>query len=113
MPSDHDSYAFVEPLPAHPSLEVQQKRAKRLLRDAVRGDQLALARITALHPKPPVPRDLKLADAQLVVARGYGFESWPALRRKIDSLTSTPIRTSGRWSRIYAACRIPAAHRNS
>jgi hypothetical protein len=91
MPSDRDSSTFVEPLPARPSFELQQKRAKRLLRDAAGGDADALARIAALHPKPPAARDLQLADAQLVVARGYGFESWPALRRKIDSLTSTPI----------------------
>ena len=91
MPSDHESSRFIEPLPPHPSLELQQKRAKRLLRDAADGEQSALARIAALHPKPPAPHDLKLADAQLVVARGYGFESWPALRRKIDSLTRTPV----------------------
>lgn len=91
MPSNHDSSAFIEPLPSHPSLELQQKRAKRLLRDAGNGDQDALARIAALHPKPPAAHDLKLADAQLVVARGYGFESWSALRRKIDSLTETPV----------------------
>src|SRR5690349_4840983 len=91
MPSDHESSRFIEPLPPHPSLELQQTRAKRLLRDAPDGEQSALARIAALHPKPPAPHDLKLADAQLVVARGYGFESWPALRRKIDSLTRTPV----------------------
>ena len=45
----------------------------------------------ALHPKPPACDALTLADTQLVVARGYGFESWAAMRRKIDSLTKTPI----------------------
>jgi hypothetical protein len=34
---------------------------------------------------------MTLADAQLVIARGYGFESWAALRRKIDALTRTPV----------------------
>jgi hypothetical protein len=34
---------------------------------------------------------MTLADAQLVIARGYGFESWAAMKRKIDSLTKTPV----------------------
>jgi hypothetical protein len=91
MASEHDRSAFVEALPAHPNLEMQQKRAKHLLRAALARDPAALQRIRALHPKPPAADALKLADAQLVVARGYGFESWAALRRKIDSLTKTPV----------------------
>ena len=35
---------------------------------------------TTRHPHDP----LRLADAQLVVARSYGFPSWPALRRHMD-----------------------------
>jgi len=91
MASTSDPSAFLEALPSHPSLEMQQKRAKNLLRAAGRGDDAAVRRIRALHPHPPAPERLKLADAQLVVARGYGFESWAALRRKIESLTLTPI----------------------
>jgi Ankyrin repeats (3 copies) len=91
MASEHERSAFVEALPSHPSLEMQQKRAKNLLRAASSRDADALRRIRALHPKPPAGEALKLADAQLVVARGYGFESWAAMRRKIDSLTQTPL----------------------
>ena len=91
MASEHDRSVFVEPLPARPNLEMQQKRAKDLLRAAWAADADALARIGALHPRPPVADALTLADAQLVIARGYGFESWPAMKRKIDSLTRTPV----------------------
>jgi ankyrin repeat protein len=70
---------------------MQQKRAKELVRAAWDSDADALRRIRALHPKPPAPDALTLADAQLVVARGYGFESWAAMKRKIDSLTKTPV----------------------
>jgi len=70
---------------------MQQKRAKELLRAAWSGDADALSRIRALHPSPPSAELLKLADAQLVVARGYGFESWAALKHKIESLTKTPV----------------------
>ena len=91
MASEHDRSAYLEPLPSSPSLEMQQKRAKELVRAGWAGEAAALARIRALHPEPPEPADLKLADAQLVVARGYGFESWAALKRKIESLTMPPV----------------------
>jgi hypothetical protein len=91
MASEHDRRRVVEPLPSHPNLEMQQKRAKNLLRAAWSGTADALQHIRALHPQPPRPGALKLADAQLVIARSCGFDSWAALRRKIDSLTKSPI----------------------
>jgi ankyrin repeat protein len=91
MSSERDRSDFIEPLPARPNLEMQHKRAKALLRAAWAGNADALTRILALHPKMPPPDMLKLADAQLVVARGYGFETWAAMKRKIDSLTKTPV----------------------
>lgn len=86
-----DRSRFVEPLPARPNLEMQQKRAKELLRAAWNGDAPAIERVQALHPKSPSPDTLTLADAQLVIARGYGFESWAEMKRKIDSLTLSPV----------------------
>jgi hypothetical protein len=91
MPSDHDRSTFLEPLPPRPNLEMQQKRAKDLLRSAWAGAASALGRIRALHPQPPLPEELTLSDAQLVIARGYGFQNWAAMKRKIDSLTKSPV----------------------
>jgi ankyrin repeat protein len=81
----------VEPLPARPSLEHQHKVAKRLLRDVWAGDADAIARLQAFLPGAPNPDVLKLHDAQLVVARGYGFDSWAAMKHKIESLTKSPL----------------------
>ena len=80
MASNDDRSAFVEPLPSRPSLEMQQKRAKNLRRAALAGQAEALQRIRALHPHPPAADALTLADAQLVIARGYGFEGWAAMQ---------------------------------
>src|SRR5262249_37617330 len=80
-----------EPLPPHPSLEHQQKLAKRLLRSCWAGDADAIARVRAFLPGSPNPDALKLHDAQVVIARGYGFASWAAMKRKIESLTSSPL----------------------
>ena len=68
------------PLPARPDLAFERKQAKALLRRLRAGDPDALARARARHPDLDAAR-AKLADAQLVVAREYGFASWPRLVR--------------------------------
>src|SRR4029453_3580836 len=90
-----DSKIFVHPLPANPNLEQQRKLAKGLGRGFWRGERDAVARVAALHPRPPAPDAFALSDAQLVVARGYGFASWAKLKHKIDSLTGSPGREFG------------------
>ena len=84
------SKRFVRPLPANPDLEKQRKLAKALARDYWRGKTEAIARVEALHPKPPAAGAFALSDAQLVIARGYGFASWAKLKHKIDQLTKSP-----------------------
>lgn len=106
MAQSSDRSTFLESLPSHPSLDFQQKRAKRLLRDAHANDPAAWQRIDALHPSPPVRARLTLADAQLVVARGYGFVSWTDLRRKIESLTQTPVQQFVSAIRAGDAARV-------
>jgi len=81
----------VEPLPARPNLEHQQKLAKRLLRHCWADNADAIARVRAFLPGAPDPAALKLHHAQVVIARGYGFDSWAAMKRKIDSLTKSPL----------------------
>src|SRR5688572_28635714 len=62
------------------NLEQQHKLAKDLIRAARDGDPAALARIRAVRSDAAAPpRSLKLADAQLAVAREGGFDSWPKL----------------------------------
>jgi ankyrin repeat protein len=89
-PSGSGPKRCVHPLPPNPNLDKQRKLAKALARDYWRGSAEAVDRVRALHPKPPVPESFALADAQLVIARGYGFASWPQMKRKIESLTKSP-----------------------
>jgi len=68
------------PFPVPANLEQQRKLAKDLLRAARAADAAALARMRAVRPDAAAAaRSLKLADAQLAVAREGGFESWPKL----------------------------------
>ena len=72
MASEHDQSSFVEALPSRPSLEMQRKRAKNLLRAASSGDADALRRIGALHPKPPAGDSLTSAHRIAQVCQGNG-----------------------------------------
>src|SRR5262245_18173409 len=68
------------PIPPHPSLEFDRKQARALLDAFNAGDALAGERFRSHHPRFPTGetrRPAALHDAQLVVAREYGFASWP------------------------------------
>jgi ankyrin repeat protein len=62
--------AAPRPLPDEPSLDWLKKQAKR-----------QLAELRKTNP------DAQLSNAQLSIAREYGFSSWRALKSHIDSLT--------------------------
>ena len=79
MPSD--------PLPPRPSLDQLRRRAKEL-RDAARsGDPAALSRITA-HGPAATPATVRLAAAQLAIAREHGYPSWPQLVAEVQARTT-------------------------
>ena len=84
------------PAPARPSLEYERKEAKAPLRRLRAGHPESLARAGERHPAIPHPAEpLKLSDAQLVVAREYGFASWPRLVRYFKGLER---RRAGEYS---------------
>lgn len=79
------------PIPIRPSLEFDRKQARALL-DAVRGgDADAVRRFRAHHPRfsagapPSVAGAAALHDAQLVIAREYGFASWPRWKQFVEA----------------------------
>ena len=79
-------------LPERPSLTQLKLQAKEL-QTLHRHKRLpAAARIIANHPRfrdkstvAVLDRPLKLADAQLVIAREYGFESWASLKHHVET----------------------------
>ena len=74
-------------LPARPSLEQLRKQAKHLLREFRAGDASASSRVRAVLPRViDGASALALADAQFVLAREYGFQSWAALVHHVDRL---------------------------
>lgn len=69
-------------LPDNPSLERLRSDARALQRGIIAGDPGAIETIRRHHPRPDTALAsgrFRLHDAQLVVARSYGFTGWPAL----------------------------------
>ena len=66
-------------LPVRPRLDQLKDQGKELLRAVRRGEQAAVAEFQRNHPRPPIGAAVKLADAQLALARSYGLPSWPRL----------------------------------
>jgi hypothetical protein len=69
-------------LPERPSLEQVRKQAKELLQQLRSVDPSATARLRLYKTKVDDPI---LADAQFVLAREYGFESWSKLVQHIQA----------------------------
>jgi ankyrin repeat protein len=69
-------------LPTHPDLDHLKKQAKQLLREVRAQQGEALQTILAFHPRPSEFSNLR--DAQLAIARRYGFTDWEQLRAEIE-----------------------------
>ena len=80
-------------LPERPNLEQLKRQAKDLLRSARANDITALARFrilpafTRASDAELARRSLALHDAQSVIAREHGFDSWNALRERVEEVT--------------------------
>ncbi len=94
-------------LPDNPDRDNLRRQARDLQRAVRAGDPAAAARVARHHPggAPVDPAAFPLSVAQLVVAREYGFASWPRLRRYLD------VVAEHGWDSAVAAARTtdPAA----
>jgi hypothetical protein len=74
-------------LPARPNLDHLKSQAKDLLDAYKSNDPNARDRVRESLPGPS-PETFALHDAQSVIAREYGFQSWADLRAEVESRTS-------------------------
>src|SRR5216683_994253 len=76
-------------LPARARVDQLKKQAKDLLAELRAGSTEAIERFRASHPRWVNLKNQSkplLADAQLVVAREYGFTSWTKLRSRVEAI---------------------------
>lgn len=74
-------------LPTNPSLDRVRDDARRLQRAVRSADPGAIDVVNQHHPRPDIAlanEQFALHDAQLTVARRYGFTGWPALVHYVE-----------------------------
>lgn len=79
-------------LPVQVSFVQLKHQAKDLLRELRAGGQEASVRFRDHHTRATKRSEATLSDAQLVIAREYGFASWPKLKQHVELLTSVDSR---------------------
>jgi ankyrin repeat protein len=75
-------------LPARPNLEHLKNQARTLLRQRLAMEPEATARFAAFGVTSAKP---KFADALHVIAREYGFDTWPALKLHVEAGSEDPV----------------------
>src|SRR5688572_7096858 len=88
----------VRDLPARPSLDSLRKQAKTLARNAAAGRGDAIARVDAQLPR--WARPLSHRDAQLVIAREYGFAGWPDLTAEVQKRLGQALEWAAAQARV-------------
>lgn len=73
-------------LPERPDLEQLRRQAKELLDGFVSGKPGAIAEVNRFY-RDADRAEFALHHAQLVLARSYGFDSWPKLKAFVDGIT--------------------------
>src|SRR5689334_14542209 len=79
-------------LPFEASLPQLRHQAKDLLKEFRAGNQQAIARFREHHARATKSDAVRLSDAQFVVAREYGFASWPKLKQHLGLMTRVDSR---------------------
>src|SRR5207253_7985111 len=62
----------------------------------------AVAEVTTYH-RTATPETFALHDAQFVLARSYGFESWPKLKAAVDGVTAGKLHEAAESGAIKTA----------
>jgi hypothetical protein len=73
-------------LPERPDLDQLKRQAKELLEEFLAGDEKAVAEVNRFYNDADAAK-FALHDAQLALARSYGFDSWPKLKAYVDGVT--------------------------
>ncbi|MEM6552607.1 MAG: ankyrin repeat domain-containing protein [Planctomycetota bacterium] len=78
------------PIPERPDLDQLKKQAKELLRGFVAGESAALKEVERYF-HVGADHALTLSEAQLVLARAYGYASWPKLKAYVDGVNKQAL----------------------
>jgi ankyrin repeat protein len=74
----------------NPDLDQLKRQARELLEAYRASSPEAVAEVNTYH-RTATPESFALHDAQFVLARSYGFESWPKLKAAVDGVTAANL----------------------
>jgi ankyrin repeat protein len=105
---DQSQPAPTRVLPAGPNLKQLRKQAKDLLK-AFRAGQAEVRAEVEQFEQGADPATFALSDAQRVLARAYGFSSWPALKRQVEGVNLAALVAAAEAGDAAAVRRIARA----
>jgi ankyrin repeat protein len=86
----------------NPDLDQLKRQAKELLEAYRESSPEAVAEVEAYH-RTATRETFALHDAQFVLARSYGFESWPKLKAAIDGVTAAKLHEAAESGALETA----------
>src|SRR5215471_4326370 len=92
----------VRAMRANPDIDQLKRQARELL-DAYRAQSPDAVIEVAAHHRTAKPETFALHDAQFVLARSYGFESWPKLKAAVDGVTTARLHEAVQQGDLSAA----------
>ncbi len=95
-------------LPQTPNLEQLRKQAKDLLERYRAGEPAAVDEVQRFERKPDTA-SFALHDAQRVLARAYGYESWPRLKAFVDGANVEELASAVKAGDFEKAQRLVRA----
>lgn len=86
----------------NPDLNQLKRQAKELLEAYRASSPEAVAEVRVYH-RTATLETFALHDAQFVLARAYGFESWPKLKAAADGVTAAKLKEAAETGDLHAA----------
>jgi ankyrin repeat protein len=91
----------------NPDIDQLRRQARELLEAYRRQSPDAVLEVEACH-RTATPDTFALHDAQFVLARSYGFESWPKLKAAVEGVTTTRLHAAVKKGDLSAARALVA-----
>ena len=98
----HRTHPPTRAMRENPDIDQLKRQARELL-EAYRAQSPDAVIEVAAHHRTATPETFALHDAQFVLARSYGFESWPKLKAAVDGVTTTRLHEAVQKGDLGAA----------
>src|SRR5215472_11151295 len=89
----------------NPDLDQLKRQAKELLEAFLASSPEAVAEVTA-YSSASTPANFALHDAQFVLARAYGFDTWRKLKTAVEGATPEKLHKAVQGGNVERARKL-------